>query len=120
MKNIFAKIRGFSGTPVNFQPTRCEGGTISGIGLTLESGQIYPVDSTGLFIPLPYNCTMWINTGGNIRVIPASNIMHPRGSVLFKNCQGDFHRVIKGIVIADTTVTEVVLDYTEPTDKRKY
>lgn len=106
------KIEGFSGTTVNFQPTRYRGGVISVGGLTFEDGEI--IAPTNGVIILPYTCTMWINTGGDIRVIPASSPPNANSSVLFKGVEGDFHRVIRGIVIADTTVTEVVLDYMEP------
>lgn len=114
------KVLGLSGTPVNFQPIKYKAGILTpGTGVVFSDGSIIPEDPSGLYVPLPYTATLWLNEAGDIRVIPAGEKMTPRASVLFKNCQGDFHRVIKGIVYANTTITDLVIDYLEPINAKK-
>lgn len=103
------KLFNFRNTPVDFNPSKCINATISAAGLTFPDGDILAPNAEG-YVELEYSATIFINTGGNIRVTPLNNSGGLINSVLFKNVQGDFHRIIKGIWVNDTTVTEVVLD----------
>tara|TARA_R110001606_G_scaffold152783_1_gene293613 strand:- start:321 stop:650 length:330 start_codon:yes stop_codon:yes gene_type:complete len=103
------KLFNFRNTPVDFNPSKCINATISAAGLTFPNGDILAPDSEG-FVKLKNSATLFINTAGNIRVTPLSNSRGLINSVLFKNVQGDFHRIIKGIWITDTTVTDIVID----------
>tara|TARA_R110002167_G_scaffold31983_1_gene104399 strand:- start:652 stop:981 length:330 start_codon:yes stop_codon:yes gene_type:complete len=103
------KLFNFRNTPVDFNPSKCINATISAAGLTFPNGDILAPDSEG-FVRLKNSATLFINVGGDIRVTPLNNSRGSMNSVLFKNVQGDFHRIIKGIWITDTTVTDIVID----------
>ena len=106
------KLFNFRNTPVDFNPSKCINATISAAGLTFPNGDILAPDVEG-FVRLESSATLFINIGGDIRVTPLNNSRGIINSVLFKNVQGDFHRIIKGIWIADTTATDIVLDERE-------
>lgn len=102
-------MQNYRNTPIDFNPSISVNATLSVTGLTFDDGAVLAPDSNG-YIKLPYSATLFINTGGDIRVTLLNNELGLVNSTLFKNVQGDFHRIIKGIWTTNSTVTELVLD----------
>ena len=97
----------------DIQPSYAERGIYTlGVGIQLDSGQLLP--EVGGIVKLPNAATLWLNAGGDLRVVLLNNHLSLKGSVLYKNVQGDFHRIVKAIVATDTTVLDIVIDYRTP------
>lgn len=99
----------FNNTKPDLQPSRSRRCILSLDRITFDDGKEILADASGA-IHLEHSATLFLNEGGDIRVTPMNSSNGLNNSVLFKNVQGDFHRIIKTIWISDTTVSDIIID----------
>jgi len=99
----------FNNTKPDLQPSRSRRGILSGDRITFDDGKEILADDSGA-IKLEHSATLFLNHGGDIRVTPMNAGNGLSNSVLFRNVQGDFHRIIKTIWVSGTTVSDIIID----------